>query len=202
MISEQSQPAPSPKRRYAFHAFPASALLLLVAIGIVNAIPLQAVSPGAPGSAQAGSLPSDLINYFAGNWSGKGKFASSGKNLESDFSFVPDPETKSLLVRQKEKPPNTFRFTALWSVDSVSGQPVMLLVSNHDSGGRLFRSDGWKDGKIVFQSGPELHASFALERFTFERESATAFHTTYEMSFDHGKTWTVGDHQTFTKAAP
>ena len=87
-------------------------------------------------------------------------------------------------------------------MDSVSGLPVMLLTSNHDSGGRLFRSAGWKNGKIVFQSGPELHASFALERFTFERESTSVFHTTYEMSFDDGKTWMVGDHQTFTKLAP
>ena len=189
-------------RHRAFVMFATSTLLFLGAIGIVNVMPVRAASQGNSGSAQGGSLPPGLISYFAGNWSGKGKFASSGKDLESDFSFVPDPETQSLLVRQKEKPPNTFRFVALWSIDSVSGQPVMLLVSNHDSGGRMFRSTGWNDGKIIFQSGPELHASFALERFTFERESTTVFHTTYEMSFDQGKNWTVGDHQTFTKADP
>ena len=182
--------------------FPARALFLLVAIEVVVATLPLAASHGMSGPAHGGAVPSDLISYFAGNWSGKGTFASSGKELKSEFSFVPDLENQCLVIRQKEKPPNTFQFVALWSVDSVSGLPVMLLTSNHDSGGRLFRSAGWKNGKIVFQSGPELHASFALERFTFERESTSVFHTTYEMSFDDGKTWMVGDHQTFTKLAP
>jgi hypothetical protein len=103
------------------------------------------------------------------------------------------------VVRQKERPPNTFEFVALWSMDSISEDVVMLLASNHYSGARIFRSHGWQDGTIVFQSVPELRALWALERFTFERESTTTFHATYEFSRDNGKTWQVGDRQTFTK---
>lgn len=143
-------------------------------------------------------LPQDLVNYFAGDWSGKGKF-TSGRDLESDFNFVPQLENQCVFVHQKEKPPNTYEFSALWSVDSVSGQVVMLLAGNTDTGARIFRSHGWQDGKIVFQSVPELRSYWALERFTFERESATVFHGTYEFSQDDGKTWRVGDKQTFTK---
>lgn len=69
-----------------------------------------------------------------------------------------------------------------------------------DSGAQLFRSNssGWQNGKIVFQSMPELKDTFALERFTFERQSNNSFLATYEMSRD-GKTWRIGDTQTFTR---
>ena len=47
---------------------------------------------------------------------------------------------------------------------------------------RLWRKDipqprmaRWHDGTIVFQSVPELRALWALERFTFERESTATF---------------------------
>jgi hypothetical protein len=176
--------------------------LLLFALQPSGAALLQAASPDSATQAGKGSVPADLMNYFAGKWSGKGQFANSGKELESDFSFVPDLENQCLVVRQKERSPNTFQFMALWSVDSVSEQWVMMMVSNHDGGARLFRTDGWHDGKLVFQSVPELHSSFALERFTFERQSTTVFRTTYEMSFDDGKTWKIGDRQTFTKSSP
>jgi hypothetical protein len=143
-------------------------------------------------------LPQDLVNYFAGDWSGKGRF-TSGRDLESDFSFAPQLENQCVLVHQKEKSPNTFEFSALWNVDSISGDLIMLLAGNHDTGARIFRSHGWQDGRITFQSVPDLRSYWALERFTFERESATVFHSTYEYSKDDGKTWLVGDKQTFTK---
>ena len=157
---------------------------------------LQSFSQTAQTSETA--LPPDMVSYFNGNWAGKGKF-SSGKDVEASVSFVPDLGTQCVVVRQKEKPPNTFEFIALWSVDSVSKDIVMLLASNHNSGARTFRSHGWRDGTIVFQSVPELRALWAFERFTFARESATIFHATYEFSRDDGKTWQVGDRQTFTK---
>jgi hypothetical protein len=52
------------------------------------------------------------------------------------------------VVRQKEKPPNSFEFIALWSMDSVSKDVVMLLASNHDSGASDIpqpRVAGWHD---------------------------------------------------------
>jgi hypothetical protein len=145
----------------------------------------------------AATLPKELVEYFTGDWTGKGAF-TNGKEIQSELSFVPIVASQSLLVRHKERDPNTFEFVAIWSVDSMSGDVVMLLASNHESGARLFRSRGWRDGAIVFQSVEELRANFALERFTFRRESATAFQSMYEMS-QNGQTWQVGDRQTFTK---
>jgi hypothetical protein len=158
-------------------------------------------SPALPSPQTArGFLPPDLVDYFAGTWTGKGAFVQSGKELASDYSFVPDIESQCLLVHQKEHPPNDFTFVALWSVEASSGQLVMLLVSNHEHGASVLRGGGWQDGKLIFQTVPESLSVRSLERFTYLRDSATAFHTTYEWSKDGGKTWNVGDRQSFTKS--
>jgi hypothetical protein len=144
------------------------------------------------------ALPRDVLVYFKGSWSGKGN-AGSGQNIESTFRFVPEFENQCLLVREQEKPPSSYRWIALWSTDSVSGDVVMLMVSNGNWGARVFRSTGWQDGKLVFQSVPELRAQFGLERFTFERKSETRFDSTFEMSTDNGHTWRKGEQQVYTK---
>jgi hypothetical protein len=167
---------------------------------------LASASPGSSRTGDAaptpkGSLPPDLVSYFAGNWTGKGAFAKSGKELASDYSFVPDIENQCLVVHQKEKPPHDFEFVALWSVNANSGELVMLLVSNHEGGASVLRGSGWQEGKLAFQTVPESPSDLDLERFTFMRDSATAFHTMYEYSRDGGKTWAVGDRQSFTKTS-
>ena len=175
--------------------------ILLSLIALVAASNAQITSQISPSSTQPhkASLPADLINYFSGDWTGKGKFITSGRELESDYSFSPDLGNQILVVRHKEKPPNDYVYLALWSVDSISGDLVMLLASNHDAGARLFRSKGWESEKVTFQSVPDLRAPFALERVTFSRESPTTFRTIYEMSRDDGKTWRGGDQQAFVR---
>jgi hypothetical protein len=161
-------------------------------------IALASSTPAAAASAK-GALPPDLVAYFSGNWTGSGAFVKSGKPLASDYSFVPDIENQCLVVHQKEKPPYDFEFVALWSVNSDSGQVVMLLVSNHGSGARVFHGSAWQEGRLSFETAPEDPKVPGRERFTFERDSTTAFHTMYEYSQDGGKTWAVGDRQSFTK---
>lgn len=139
-------------------------LLLFLALSVFSVTEAYAQTISQPTTSsvpsQKASLPPDVVKYFSGNWSGKGKF-TSGMEVESDFSFVPDLENQCIFVRHKERAPNTFQFIALWSMDSISGELVTLLASNHDTGARVFRSNGWQDGKIVFQSAPELRAYFA-----------------------------------------
>lgn len=159
-----------------------------------NLEPLEVVSS----QSAAAALPPELLAYFDGDWKGQGHFRN-GKELRSELSFTSILEDQAILVRHKEESPHTFQFVALLTMDSGSGNPVLLLASNHESGGRLFRSRGWHDGKVVFESVPELRASFALERLTFERETDNSFGSTYEFSADGGKSWRVGDHQRFEK---
>lgn len=168
-------------------------------LGILTPL-IALVSPTTAAAATAkGALPPDMVAYFAGNWTGSGAFAKSGKPLASDYSFAPDIENQCLVVHQKEKLPNDFEFVALWSVNSNTGELVMLLVSNHESGASVLHGSGWQAGRLSFETAPEDPKISARERFTFYRDSATAFHTMYEWSGDGGKTWAVGDRQSFTK---
>lgn len=146
------------------------------------------------------SFPPDVLAYFSGDWSGEG-IAGSGDRVQSGLRFARDLENQCLLVREKEKPPQKYQWMALWSVDSVSGDLIMQLTSNGNWGARVFRSRGWRDGKIVFQSVPEFRAAFGLERFTFERKSDTVFDTSYELSRDNGRTWLKGERDVYTRVS-
>jgi hypothetical protein len=168
---------------------------------VLSPLIVLASSTPTPAAPAKGALPPDLVAYFAGNWSGSGAFVRSGKPLASTYSFVPDIENQCLVVHQKEKSPNDYEFVALWSVNSDSGQLVMLLVSNHQGGASVLHGSGWQEGKLSFETAPEDPKILGRERFTFQRDSATAFHTMYEYSQDGGKTWAVGDRQSFTKTS-
>jgi hypothetical protein len=146
-----------------------------------------------PSPCQKRLIPIEVLNYFAGDWTGKDAF-TSGRAPASELSFTPVPKNSPFYVDIG----NSHRHF-LWCVDSASGDLVMFLASNHAGGARVYRSQGWQNGELVFQSIPEFRASFPLERFTFKRESGEVFQTTYEMSLDDGKTWMVGDRQTFTR---
>lgn len=143
-------------------------------------------------------VPAEIAGYFAGDWSGKGAFAS-GKPLESRFRFQPILDGKVLELRHDEAAPATFAYAGLISVDAATGKPVMLLTPNR-GGGRLMRSAGWQDDRLVFEADPALRAAFALERITFVRLGPCRFEASYEMSKD-GATWRLGDKQTFAKQA-
>lgn len=73
-----------------------------------------------------------------------------------------------------------------------------MLVNDNFGGARLFVSDGWLEGRIVFNSENLLTRSSVLERFTFARESASTFRMSYETSQD-GKTWRLGDYLIFRR---
>jgi hypothetical protein len=180
-----------------------AALALLLLQGAPASLP-----PGPPPTATATApaarppavvLPRDISSYFVGAWEGEGRFIRSGRPLHSTFTFEPIAGGEAILVRHDEKPPNAFAYGGLITMDTVAKTPVLLLASNNGGGGRIFRSAGWTDGRLVFTSGEPLRAAFALERITFVRESASAFRATYEMSFDGGQTWRVGDEQQFTR---
>jgi hypothetical protein len=145
------------------------------------------------------SLPGSIKAYFSGDWTGAGKFIATGKTVESTLSFQFAAEGEAILVTQAEKAPNKFAYSALISIDSKDGSPVMLLAGNNAGGARLFRGVSWEGNALVFTSSPELRAWFALERITFTIVDHDSFRTRYEFSQDNGNTWRIGDEQTFKR---
>jgi hypothetical protein len=130
-----------------------------------------------------------MVKFFSGNWSCAGAFAS-GKKIEADLSFTPELEGKWLLYRHSDRPPGIFKAVVLWGVDQPSGKLVSMAADNF-ANARLFTSDGWKDGTVIFTGAAILDQKTSQERFRYERQSDNSFKMTYERSVD-GQ-WKMGD---------
>lgn len=164
------------------------------------ALPTSNAADARTPAAKHPTLPSSLPDYFAGHWRGTGRFVATGKPLESGFTITRAAAGEAVLIEHEEVPPAHFAFSALLSVDSRSGELIMMMASNNTGGARLFHAAGsWTDGQLVFTTAPELSAWFAEERMTLTRVSDGAFRYRYEMSRDHGATWRTGDEQLFVR---
>ena len=141
-------------------------------------------------------LPADLTAFFSGDWEGAGEFAS-GKKIEADASFRAELDNQWLFYRHTDRAPNSYKTFGTWGFDRESGKFVML-ASDNSGGARLFISEGWKDGKIVFLKNSLLAPVTFYERFTFEKQSDKTFKMTYESSRD-GQQWRLGDYLIFER---
>lgn len=157
----------------------------------------QAVTPAAPAAKPAFSapqkLPRDVADYFSGEWSGEGQFAS-GKKIEADISFRTDLDGQWLAYRHTDRPPGQYKAAGMWGFERSANAFVMTLNDNF-GGARNFSSAGWRDGKIVFERAIDAHKQ---ERFTFLREADDRMKMSYEVSAD-GSPWKLVDHLIFHK---
>lgn len=181
-------------------------LLVSCALGLVVALPgaqAQAQAAGSPAAATQTrpTLPASITAFLEGDWAGQGQFTRSGLPVASTFSFRSVLDGEAMKVDHAEAAPNTFAYSGVMSVDSRSGDVVLVMASNKGGGGRVMRSEGWIGETLAFEAAPELHAWFARERITLERQGPDRFRASYEMSRDGGVTWRSGDVQTFERSA-
>ncbi|HYX30035.1 MAG TPA: hypothetical protein VE863_15950 [Pyrinomonadaceae bacterium] len=169
-------------------------VLMAVSVTFSQGTPKATSSPSQPNAPK--QLPAGLEEFFVGEWTGAGEL-SNGRNIEADVSFAADLDNQWLNYSHNDRAPNKYKARGMWGFERNSGRFVMLLNDNF-GGARLFVSDGWLDGRIVFNSEKLLVLSSVQERFTFARESATTFRMTYEISRD-GKTWRIGDYLIFRR---
>lgn len=141
-------------------------------------------------------LPADLIDFFAGEWSGQGEFAS-GKKIEADISFTVELDNYWLLFRHTDRAPNKYKALGMWGYNRETGQFIMT-VENNFGGSILFVSNGWTNGKIIFLKENQSETSIFPERFTYEKQTDKSFKMTFENMKD-GKTWKMGDYLVFTR---
>ena len=140
-------------------------------------------------SAQQTATNSGLAEFFSGNWGCAGEFAN-GRKIEADISFTPELDGKWIVYRHDDRPPGPFKALAMWGVDQPSGKTISTMHDNFGNA-RLFLSDGWKDGAIVFTRAQLVDQRISEERFRYERQSLNSFKMTYERVAD-GK-WKMGD---------
>ena len=179
-------------------------LLVFATPGLINyAAEQPLLQAGATAKHQTSSagpvrLPDDVVAFFSGDWIGQGEFAS-GKKIEADVSFGADLDRQWLMYRHTDRPPNQYKAVGMWGFENKSGR-FLMTVNDNFGGARRFASDGWVNGKVVFEKIVDDVAPAAniRERFTFERQDADTFRMTYETSQD-SKNWRLGDYLVFKR---
>lgn len=168
----------------------------------------QAAKPAAPAVAKTNpapaapqKLPQDVVDYFSGDWSGEGEFAS-GKKIEADISFRADLDGQWLAYRHTDRPPGKYKAAGMWGFERASKAFVMTLNDSF-GGARTFSSAGWQDGKIVFDRAMDAPAEGPVavrkrERFTFSRETDDRMKMVYEVNAD-GSQWKMVDYLFFVR---
>src|SRR5258708_506639 len=64
------------------------------------------------------------LGYFAGHWTCKGVFPSTGKEIASDLVARVDLDGAWLVLRHDDAPPNRYHATELWGFDPQTKQFV------------------------------------------------------------------------------
>ncbi len=142
------------------------------------------------------TVPVEMAEFFVGEWEGQGEF-SSGKKIEADVSFTMELDNQRLLYRHADRLPNSYKALGTWGYNRETNKFVMFVQDNF-GGSRVFESDGWQNGKIIFLKDVPATAKAYPERFTFEAKAPNLFKMTYEASRD-GKTWKLGDYINFKR---
>lgn len=104
-----------------------------------------------------------------GEWACHGVFPASGKTIDSALRFAFDLDGKALLKHHDDtSPPATYHALEAWGFDARSNRYNATILDSF-GGARLFSSEGWKDGKLVWSSSPEVKPA---QRFIYAREAA------------------------------
>ena len=163
------------------------------------ALPVATMTRVAPqgGVASARRVGVEDFGPLLGRWRGQGRFAASGKPLSSIMTFAVTAGGKAISVEAAEEAPNTFAYGALWSIGKGGDGLIMTLVAD-EGDPSLYRSKGWVGDRMIFEPDHRFGDGPGGDRFTYDRTADEGFSITYEFSRD-GRTWRVGDRQTFTR---
>lgn len=138
----------------------------------------------------------EIFDYFQGEWSGIGEFAS-GKSIEATVSFIPELDGNWLVYKHVDHEPNKFQSIAFWGIERQNQFFTMMIVDNFKSI-RRFQTTGFQQNALVFEgvfvqsSSLESSTPNRRERFTFLRLKEDAFKMTYE-SNTNNQGWKLGD---------
>jgi len=141
----------------------------------------------------------ELLQFFAGKWTGDGKFFND-KPIAADLDFSVALDGSWLTHTHTDKAPNNYKATSWWGVDPISGEFVAYIFDNF-GGQRKFTSNGWQNGKLILTT-QQLNAKgeTSWQHFVYEKLSEASFKMTYEVSKD-GTTWRMVDYLVFKRAA-
>lgn len=171
-----------------------TALLALTgAPSLARDVPEQAAAPAAPATRHL--LETEPFTALLGRWRGAGRFGPSGDPVSSTMTFSA-PNRRTIALQGVENAPNTYRYSALWSVEKETGRLLMLMASSLD-GPALYHSAGWIGNRMVFEPDAGVRTGPSSVRFTYVRIDRDTFELTYE--FTVREAWLLGDRQVFKR---
>ena len=173
--------------------------MLLSSLALAGAQAASASPPAPPLAAEGQPFLPTSFGFSEGSWTGSGNFVRGNKPLQSTYRFESVSDGQGLLVRHQEQLPHTFSFVGLWSVDTRSGDVVMMLASNLKGGARMFRSSGWQGATLTFRPNcPPADLVCARADYDLAPRREQRGRRRHELSRD-GVNWGGGDFQTFTR---
>jgi len=142
-------------------------------------------------SSHAVAAPDEAFHDFAaltGEWTCHGIFPASGKTIDSTLRFEFDLNGKALVKHHDDtSPPAMYHALEAWGYDAKNTRYNAAILDNF-GGARVFSSDGWKDGRLVWTSAPEVKPA---QRFIYAHEANQGLRIDWEVL--KGDSYVVGD---------
>lgn len=129
----------------------------------------------------------NMLAFFAGEWSCRGKFAN-GKPIAAKERFKPILGGTFLLFHHDDLPPHQYHALAEWGWDAAT-KNFIGIFEDSSGGVRIFRSKGWNGSALQWLGGSLPDA--ADQQFEFERLSQKQFRVSY--SYMRNARWVAVD---------
>jgi hypothetical protein len=129
-----------------------------------------------------------VLSPLVGKWNCSGRFARSGKPIESTISFTPILDGNWMLVQHDDLPPNKFHALELWRYDKDSKRFTATLFDNFAKQERSFTSDDKGPEKLTWDRSMDG----GVEQFVFEL-SGKQLSVGYQVKRPPATDWTLVD---------
>lgn len=142
-----------------------------------------------PFSAMASTdAPFGDFSDLQGAWTCHGVFPASGKTIDSTVRFALDLDGKALVKHHDDtSPPALYHALEAWGYDAKN-QRYNATILDSFGGARLFSSEGWKDGRLVWNSAPEVKPA---QHFIYVREGREGLRIDWEV--ERNGAFVIGD---------
>lgn len=101
-----------------------------------------------------------------GQWSCRGVFPASGKTIDSVLRFESDLAGRALIKHHADTSAGSnYHALEAWGFDAKAARYNATILDSF-GGARIFSSEGWRDGRLVWTSAAEVQPA---QRFVYVR---------------------------------
>ncbi|TBR40433.1 MULTISPECIES: hypothetical protein [Dyella] len=143
---------------------------------------------GSSALAVAGEQPFRDFANLSGQWTCHGVFPASGKTIDSVIRFESDLSGQAMVKHHDDTSPSSnYHALEAWGYDAKAARYNAVIMDNF-GGARIFGSEGWRDGRLVWTSAPEVKPA---QRFVYVRMPENRLRVDWEI--ERGGKMVIGD---------